>query len=276
MEQERSTQSKHFPPPRRVASSKCTRPPDSTAQITRIASDQTVSICESLRVIEQSVHRGSRSMISDLISCVIEMYSSCSLLGGPQRRGWRSDGLHIVDGARFITFSNTRFSILVFEYSFWKPCSNIFEYSNNRFSTAFFWSRVPVGLSSGLRLGGKCSISPSSLTTQRVPKEFVEGWRKAVSYPYFDQQNTLQRSTSGKSGVLNAFYTFGVNGSVEKSWSWETEVKVTSGRQTSTFVRRGADHWNDRIRRKKNALCLFVAAALVPRQGRSTACPDAM
>ena len=44
------------------------------------------------------------------------------------------------------------------------------------------WSRVPVGRSSGLRLGGKCSISPSSLTTQRVPKEFAEGWRKAVSY----------------------------------------------------------------------------------------------
>ena len=145
---------------------------------------------------------------------------------------------------------------------------------------------VPVGRSSGLRLGGKCSISPSSLTTQRVPKEFAESWRKAVSYrtsttpsalrPH--QQNTLQRSTStsGKSGVLNALYTSGVNGSVEKSWSWETEVKVTSGRQTCTFVRRGADHWNDRIRRKKNALCLFVAAALVPRQGRSTACPDAM
>ena len=38
-------------------------------------------------------------------------------------------------GDRFIAFSNTRFSILVFEYSFSKPCSNIFEYSNNRFST---------------------------------------------------------------------------------------------------------------------------------------------
>ena len=69
--------------------------------------------------------------------------------------------------------------------------------------------------------------------------------KKSCIVSYFDQQNTLQRSTSGnfgKSGVLNAWYTCGVNGSVEKSWSWETEVKVTSGRLTRTFVRRGADH----------------------------------
>ena len=57
-----------------------------------------------------------------------------------------SDGF-IVDGARFITFSNIRFSILVFEYSFWKPCSNIFEYSNNRFSTALFVPPLSNGTS---------------------------------------------------------------------------------------------------------------------------------
>ena len=66
--------------------------------------------------------------------------------------------------------------------------------------------------------------------------------KKSCIVSYFDQQSTLQRSTSGKSGVLNASYTCGVNGSVEKSWSWETEVKVTSGRLTCTFVSRGADH----------------------------------
>ena len=100
-----------------------------TAQITRIASDQTASIRESLRVI---VLYGPRSMISGLISCVIEMQPSRRAPSGA------ANGLQIVHGARFITFSNTRFSILVFEYSFWKPCSNIIEYSNNRFSTAIF------------------------------------------------------------------------------------------------------------------------------------------
>ena len=38
-------------------------------------------------------------------------------------------------------FSNTRFSVLVFEYSFWEPCSNLFEYSNNRFSTGVYYSQ---------------------------------------------------------------------------------------------------------------------------------------
>ena len=35
-----------------------------------------------------------------------------------------ADGFHIGDGARFNTFSNTRYSNLIFEYSFWKRCSD--------------------------------------------------------------------------------------------------------------------------------------------------------
>ena len=104
-----------------------------TEEIARIASDQTVSIRASLRVI---VHRSSRSwsQISGLINCVActaapsgaaDAVTACRSIG---------------DGARFIALSNTRFSILVFEYSFSKPCSNIFEYSNNRFSTALPYS----------------------------------------------------------------------------------------------------------------------------------------
>ena len=88
-----------------------------TAEIAKIASDQTVSIRESLR---DRAPQQFTFMISGLISGAADAVTTCRSIGA---------------GARFIAFSNTRFSILVFEYSFSKPCSNIFEYSNNRFST---------------------------------------------------------------------------------------------------------------------------------------------
>ena len=82
-----------------------------TAQITRIASDQTVSIREL-----HSLVRAPRFAFDDQRFDQLR-YRDVAFAAAPSGA---ADGLHIVDGARFITFSNTRFSILVFEYSFWK------------------------------------------------------------------------------------------------------------------------------------------------------------
>ena len=88
-------------------------------------------------MIVQSVHGAPRFAFDDHRFDQLR-YRDVAFAAAPSCSG-AADGLHIVDGAvdgaRFITFSNTRFSILVFEYSFWKPCSNIFKYSNNRFSS---------------------------------------------------------------------------------------------------------------------------------------------
>ena len=62
----------------------------------------------------------------------------------------------------------------VAETSLAAPCGLWYE------SSLASRSRMLVGRSSRLRRW--CSTSPSSLTTKRVPKEFAEGRRRAISY----------------------------------------------------------------------------------------------
>ena len=107
----------------------CTRQLHCTKEIARIASDQTASIRESLR--DRAAVRVHHDQRFDQLRNRYVAFAAAPSGATDAVTVCRSIG----DGARFIAFSNTRFSSLVFEYSFSKPCSNIFEYSNNRFST---------------------------------------------------------------------------------------------------------------------------------------------